>query len=117
MCHAYCLGQNTRPKFPRFQLAQNKTFCPTQHPSITDNSGTVASLSLIFHKKFTVSVLKNKQVFHPNSKGTRSASVRVFNWVSKFYAPTEYEHKFHKTGIEVWLPIGFNLAVITTALC
>ena len=29
MCHAYCFGQIPGPKFPRFQLALNKIFCPT----------------------------------------------------------------------------------------
>ena len=35
----------------------------------------------------------------------------------KLYKPTDFEHKFHKTGIENWLPIGFNLSPITTTLC
>ena len=30
MCHAYWFG----PKFPRFQLCLNKTFCPTAPPLI-----------------------------------------------------------------------------------
>ena len=75
-----------------------------------------ASLSLVFDTKFAISVLKSKYVFHPNGKWTRTASVGVLNWVSKFYAPTDSEHKFRKTGIEDWLPIGFNLALITTTL-
>ena len=29
--------------------------------------------------------------------------------ISKFYDPTESEHKFHKTRIENWLSIGFEL--------
>ena len=29
--------------------------------------------------------------------------------ISKFYAVTDFEHKFDKTRIEDWLPIGFNL--------
>ena len=29
--------------------------------------------------------------------------------ISKFYAPTDSEHKFNKTEIENWLPIGYNL--------
>ena len=37
---------------------------------------------------------------------------------SQNYMPSTYpEHKFHKTGIENWLPIGFNIALITTTLC
>ena len=29
--------------------------------------------------------------------------------ILKFYAPTESEHKFLKTGIKNWLPIRFNV--------
>ena len=29
--------------------------------------------------------------------------------ISKFYDPSESEHKFHKTRIEYWLSIGFEL--------
>ena len=34
MCHAYCLGQNLVWKKLSFQLALNKTFCPTPQPLI-----------------------------------------------------------------------------------
>ena len=30
-------------------------------------------------------------------------------WTTKFYDPTDSEHKFHKTRIENWLSIGFEL--------
>ena len=30
-------------------------------------------------------------------------------WISKFYAPTDPEHKFNKTKIENWPSIGYNL--------
>ena len=75
-----------------------------------------ASPSSIFDTNFTISVLKSKCVSHPNGNWTRTASVRVLDWVWKFYAPTDSELKFHKTGIENWLPIGFNLALISTTL-
>ena len=29
--------------------------------------------------------------------------------ISKFYAPTDSEHKFNETEIENWLPIRYNL--------
>ena len=29
--------------------------------------------------------------------------------ISKFYNPTDFEHKLHKTRIENWLSIGFEL--------
>ena len=28
-----------------------------------------------------------------------------------FIPPTDPEHKFHKMGIDNWLPIGFNLGL------
>ena len=42
--------------------------------------------------------------------------------ISKFYNPTDSEHKLHKTRIENWLSIGFELEfpepiVITTTPC
>ena len=50
-----------------------------------------------------------------------SASVGVLNWVSKFYTPTDSEHKFHKRGIKNWLLIcelclDWKPAVLTTTL-
>ena len=32
-------------------------------------------------------------------------------------SPTNSENKFHETRIKNWLPIEFNLALITTTLC
>ena len=37
--------------------------------------------------------------------------------ISKFYALTDSERKFNKMGIENWVPIDWEPAVITTALC
>ena len=34
MCHAYCLGSHPGWKKMSFQLALNKTFCPTTQPKI-----------------------------------------------------------------------------------
>ena len=31
--------------------------------------------------------------------------------ISYFYAPTDSEQKFHKTGVKNWLPIGFGLGL------
>ena len=84
----------------------------------------LASPWSVFHKKFTMSELNSKYVFHSNDNGTRTASVGVPARISKFYASTDSEHKFNKTVIENDLPIEFNLgssllepAVITTTLC
>ena len=112
----------------RFQLALNKPFCPTSPPLINrsfkhrqrtkiNKTMLSASPTSVFHTKFTISVLKSTWDFHPNGNWTWSVSVWVFNWVSIVYATTDSEHKFHKTGIENWLPIEFNLTLITTTLC
>ena len=105
----------------RFQLALNKTFCPIPPPLThqrfcqrTKINKILLSATSVFHTKFTISVLKSTKVFHPNGNWTRTA--RVLNWVSTFCAITDSQHKFHKTGIENWLTIGFNLALITTTL-
>ena len=111
----------------RFQLTLNKTSCPTpqliisqrfKHRQRTKINKTMLSVSpsSVFHTKFTISLLKSKQVFHHNGNWTRTASVGILNWVLTFYAPTYSEHKFHKTEIQNWLPIEFNLALITTTL-
>ena len=67
-----------------------------------------ASPSSIFHTKFTILEWKSKYVLHPNGNLTWTTSGGVLNWVSKFYSPTDSEHKFYKMWIENWLLIGFN---------
>ena len=49
-----------------------------------------------FPTKFTVSDLKSKYIFYPNI-GSQS------------FMTNDSEHKFHKTRIENWLSIGFEL--------
>ena len=103
-------------------------FCPTppplfhrrfkHHQRTKINKAMLStSRSSVFAAKFTISVLKSKYILHPNGNWTRTASVGALNWVSKFYAPTDSEHKFHKTETENWLPIGFSLELIITTLC
>ena len=110
----------------RFEL--NKMFCPTPPPTIhrrfkhhqkTKLTKQCFWLPIIGfpHTKFTISVLKSTEIFHPNGNWTRTATVIFLNWVSTVYAITDFEHKFHKTGIENWLLMGFNLALKTITLC
>ena len=89
----------------RFQLALNKTYSLTPPPLI--------------HRRFKhhQRTKINKTMLSASSDWTRIASVGVLNWVSTVYATTDSEHKFQKTRIENWLPIGFILALITTTLC
>ena len=77
MNHAYCVSLSSGWKKMWFQLALNKTFCPTPHPFIlrrlkqrqmTKINGTMLSApslpsspsSSVFHTKFTISELKSK---------------------------------------------------------
>ena len=85
------LSHSTNPQPPKIQHCQR-----------TKISKTVLSVSSVFHAKFTISVLKNTKVFHPNGNWTQTASVGVLNWVPKVYATTDSEQKFQKTGIENW---------------
>ena len=115
----------------QFQLPLNKTFCTTPPPLIhhqfkhhqkkINRTMLSASPSSVFDTKFTISVLKSKQVFHLNSNWTRTASVWVLNWVSiLLFSGSLYAHwfwtQFHKREIKNWLPTGFNLTLITTTL-
>ena len=66
-------------------------------------------------KKISFQLALNKTFDGPHP----TPPVGVLNWVSTppGYASTGYEHKFHKTEIQNWLPIGLNLALITAILC
>ena len=70
-------------------------------------SAPFRSLSLVFHTKFTISELKCYSILTVNKLGppVLKSSFRI----SKFYAPTDFEHKFNKVKIENWLLIGYNL--------
>ena len=67
--------------------------------------------SLVFHTKLTVSELKSKQVFHLTvtelGLPVSDSSTRSQN----FMPSTISERKLHKTGIDNWPPIGFNLGL------
>ena len=68
-----------------------------------------ASPSLIFHTKLTISDLENKCVFCPNRDQLGPPVSEFLTRFSKFYDPTDSEHKFHKTEIENSLYIEFEL--------
>ena len=52
----------------------------------------------------TYSILTTVTVIELGSPVSESS-----NWISKFYDPTDSEHKFYKTRMENWLSIGFEL--------
>ena len=87
----------------RFQLA--RLTASSHRPSSTEDSSTAKEQKL------------TKQCFLPYRFSKQSSTFGVLNWVSTDYTTTDSEHKLHKTGIENWLPIGFNFALITITLC
>ena len=100
MCHAYYFGLNPGRKKMQFQLALNKTLCPTpqhlthrqlKHRQSAKTNKTMLSAppSWVFHTKFTISQLQRKKVFHCN--GTRAASQGRIQAV-------------WETGIPAWVP-------------
>ena len=119
----------------RFQLALYKTFCNTPTPSTTDDWSTAKEQKLTKqcfmppHHRFSArrpqcqywkankySILTVTELEPPVSE----SSTRIW----KFYAHNNSELKFHKLGIENWLPMGLNLGsfwwkptVNTTTLC
>ena len=102
----------------RFQLALNKTFCPNPQPLTHRQEQKLTRqcflpLSLPPHR-FSTQILqyqtwnaKKYSILTVNELGlpVLEPSARI----SKFYAPTDSEHKFNKTEIENWPPIGYNL--------
>ena len=118
MNHAYCVGINPGWKKMTFQLALNKTFCPNPQPLTHRQEQKLTRqcflpLSLPPHR-FSTQILqyqtwnaKKYSILTVNELGlpVLEPSARI----SKFYAPTDSEHKFNKTEIENWLPIGYNL--------
>ena len=87
---------------PKNKNQQNNAFClppPLPPPS------------LVFRTKFTTSELKSKK-YQTEKYSTQTVNelgppvLESSTRISKFYAPTDFEHKFDKTEIENCLPIG-----------
>ena len=69
-----------------------------------------SSLSSILHTKFTISEFQKQNKYSiltviELGPPVSESSTRI----SKFDGSIDSEHKFNKTKIENWLPIGFNL--------
>ena len=117
--HAYCVGLNPVWKKMRFQLVLNKTFCnnpqPLTHRQAEQRQRTKINKTMLSapHRFSTQSLQyqnwnTNKYfILTVNELGlpVLESSAKI----SKFYAPADSEHKFNKTEIENWLPIGYNL--------
>ena len=121
MNHAHCVSLNLGWKKMEFQLGLNKTFCPTAQ------SLTHQWLKQRQRAKINNTVLSWPSPSPSHSFSTQSSQYQ--NWkaneysiltvnelglpvlesstrTSKFYAPTDSEHKFNKIEMENWLPIG-----------
>ena len=127
--YASCLLLRLKSRLGKVAIsaALNKAFCPTpptlihrrfKHRQKTKINKTMlsSSPSSFFHTKFTTSVLKSKQLFHP-TKTELGPPVSESSTGLKILCPTDSEHRFHNKGIENCFPIGFNLALINTTLC
>ena len=100
-----------------FQLSLNTTFFPTPQPHATPKC-------FVLHhpKRFST---QNSQ--YQNWKATESFSLTVIEVgppvlqssirISRFYIPTDSEHRFNKTRMEHWLPIGFRVGTSWWKTC
>ena len=102
----------------QFQVALNKTFCPTPPPLIHRRlkhckKQKLTKQCFAFPHRFSTQSLQ-----YQNWKANKYSFLKVIELrppVSKssagsqnFMLPTDFDHKYHKTGIKNWLPIGFN---------
>ena len=131
MNHAYCVGLNPGWKKVRFQLALNKIFCtnpqPLTHRQLKQrqrtkiNKAMLSVPSLSPHRFFTQSL--RYQNWNANKYSILTVNelgpmVLEFSArISKFYVPTDSEHKFNKTEIENWLSIEYNLGWCWLGTC
>ena len=106
-----------------FQLTLNKTFCPNPQP-LTHQQGkqrqrTKINKTMLSSPSLSPHWFSTQSLQYQNSN-TNKYSILTVNelgapvlvssaGISKFDAPTGFEHRFNKTEIENWLPIGYNL--------
>ena len=128
MNHAYCVSLNPDWKKMQFQLALNKTFClnpqPLTHRQLKERqrtkiNKTMLSVSAPSPHPHPPHWLSTQSLQYQDWKANKHSILTVNELVpsvlesstriSKFYAPTDSEHKLHKTEIENWLLIGCNL--------
>ena len=107
----------------RFQLALNKTFRPKPQP-LTHQQGkqrqrTKINKTMLSPPSLSPHWFSTQSLQYQNSN-TNKYSILTVNElgapvlvssavISQFDAPTGFEHRFNKTEIENWLPIGYNL--------
>ena len=127
MNYAYYVGLNPGWKKMRLQLALNKTFCPNPQP--------LTQLRLKLRQKAQINKTKISAPLHSpfigfphkghNIKIEKQIKYSILTInelgppllespasISKFYAPTDSEHKFTKTEIENWLPNRIQCGIV-----
>ena len=123
MNHAYCVGLNPGWKKMRFQLVLNKTFCtnpqPLTHRQVKQRQRTKINKTMLSAPSLSPHRFSTQSLQYQNWNANKYSILTVNELgppvlessarISKFYAPTDSEHKFNKTEIENWLPIGYNL--------
>ena len=116
-------GKRYNFSFPQIRLS-----APLHHPSSTEDSSTTKEQKLtkqyFLPPPHRFSAQNSQYQYWKASKYSILTVIEVEPPVSEsliesqhFMPLTNSEHKFHKTGIGIWLHIGFNLALITTKLC
>ena len=116
--HSYPLLLPKQKKGDAIQLTLNMTFCPTPQPSATNNqstpkeqrltkSGLLPFPNCFFTQTLQYQNLKSNKYYILIKLGLPVSEFSTK--ISYFYAPSNSEQKFHKTGVENWLPIGFGL--------
>ena len=118
--HSYPLLLPKHKKKDVIQLTLNMTCCLTprplthkqpKHPERTriNKIRLVAFPNWFFTQTLQYQNLKSNKYYILIKLGP---SVSEFSTnISYFYAPTDSEQKFHKTGVKNWLPIGFELGL------
>ena len=123
MNHTYCVDLNPGWKKMRLKLVLNKTFCtnpqPLTHRQVKQRQRTKLIKQSFLHPSFSPHRFSTQSLQCQNWNANKYSILTVNELgppvlessarISKFYAPTDSEHKFNKTEIENWLPIGYNL--------
>ena len=92
--------KNKMKKYPVDTTSQNESaYCVGLNPSWKKTRFQLALNKTFYPNMY--SILTVNELGPP----VLESSARI----SKFYAPTDSEHKFNKTEMENWLPIGYNL--------
>ena len=118
--HAYCFGLNSHCKKMLFQLTLKKAPPPLIHRPLKHHQRTRINKTMLSappppHRFSTQSL--QYQYWKVNTYSILTVTELVPSVSESSTGSQTFEHRFHKRGIENWLPVGFNLPLITTTLC